>query len=58
MNDGHAQSMSLMNKLTRFARSSQGRKLTDRATTYARSPKGRRQIEQARTRLMKRGRPR
>jgi len=50
--------MSLLNKLSRFARSPQGRKLTDRAMTYARSPQGRRQIEQARVRLTKRGRPR
>jgi hypothetical protein len=50
--------MSLLNKLTRFASSRQGRKLTNQAMTYARSPKGRRQIETARARLMKRGRPR
>jgi len=50
--------MSLLNKLTRFARSPQGRKLTNRATSYARSPQGRRQIEQARARLMRRPRPR
>ena len=55
---GQARHMPLMDKLARFARSPQGRKLTNRATAYARSPKGRRQIEQARTRLMKRGRPR
>jgi hypothetical protein len=46
--------MSLLNKITRFARSPQGRRLADRASAYARSPKGRRQIEQARARLMKR----
>ena len=55
---GHAGGMSLLNTLSRFARSPQGRKLTDRAMTYARSPQGRRQIEQARVRLTKRGRPR
>ncbi len=50
--------MSLLNKLSRFARSPQGRKLTNRAKSYAGSPQGRRQIEQARSRFMKRGRPR
>jgi hypothetical protein len=50
--------MSLLNKLSRFARSPQGRKLADRASAYARSPKGRRQIEQARARLTRRTRPR
>ena len=49
--------MSLLNKLTRFARSRQGRQLADRASSYARSPKGRRQIEQARAQLTKRRRP-
>ncbi|HEX6024741.1 MAG TPA: hypothetical protein VFZ00_22310 [Solirubrobacter sp.] len=50
--------MSLLNKITRFAQSRQGRKLTNRAMSYARSPQGRRQIEQVRARLTKRGRPR
>jgi hypothetical protein len=50
--------MSLLNKISRFARSQQGRRLADRATSYARSPKGRRQIDQARARLTRRARPR
>jgi hypothetical protein len=50
--------MSLLNKISRFARSPQGRRLADRASSYARSPKGRRQIEQARARLTRRPRPR
>jgi hypothetical protein len=55
---GMLRHMSLLNKIARFARSSQGRRLTDRAVSYARSPEGRRQIQQARKRLMKRSRPR
>jgi hypothetical protein len=58
MNRGHAEHMSLLNKLFRFAGSRHGRRLTNQAMTYARSPQGRRQIEQARARLTKRGRPR
>ncbi len=58
MKSGHAERMSLLNKLAHFARSPQGRKLTNRAKSYAGSPQGRRQIEQARSRFMKRGRPR
>jgi hypothetical protein len=46
--------MALLNKLFRFARSSQGRKLTASALVYARSPQGRRQIERARARFTKR----
>ena len=55
---GRLNRMSLLNKLTRFARSPQGRRLANRAASYAQSPKGRRQIETARARLSKRSRPR
>jgi hypothetical protein len=53
MKSGHALCMSLMTKLSRFARSPRGRKLTDRAKTYASSPQGKRKIEQARKQLTK-----
>ena len=47
--------MSLMNKLTRFARSPQGRKAVDSATRYASSPKGKAKIDQVRRQLSSRG---
>lgn len=46
--------MPLMNKLSRFARSPQGRKVAQRAQRYASSPQGRQKIRQVRSRLMKR----
>lgn len=46
--------MPLMNKLSRFARSPQGRKLTQRAQRYASSPQGQQKIRHVRSRLMKR----
>lgn len=45
---------SLMSKISRFARSPQGRRMTEQAKTYASRPENRRKIEQARQRLMKR----
>ena len=50
--------MSLFNKVTKFARSPQGRRLADTAVRTAKDPKTKRQIEAARARLMqgKRGR--
>jgi hypothetical protein len=45
---------SLMSRVTRFARSPQGRRFADKAQRYAKSPEGRRKIEQVRTRLAKR----
>jgi hypothetical protein len=47
----HAGGMSLLTKITRLARTPQGRKLTDKAVRYARSPEGRRAVEKARTQL-------
>ena len=46
--------MPLMNKLSRFARSPQGRKVAQRAQSYASSPEGQRKIRQVRSKLMKR----
>ncbi|MDQ3647393.1 MAG: hypothetical protein M3433_02190 [Actinomycetota bacterium] len=46
--------MPLTNKLSRFARSTQGRKVAQRAQRYASSPKGQRKIREVRSRLMKR----
>ena len=46
---------SLMNRISRFARSPQGRKYTDKAQNYAKSPEGKRKIEQARRRFAKKG---
>jgi hypothetical protein len=43
--------MSLLSKVSRFARSPQGRRLTNQAMAYARSPEGKRKIAQARERL-------
>ena len=43
--------MSLMSKLSKFARAPQGRKLADRAMTAAKDPKTRKQIEEARRKL-------
>ena len=47
--------MSLINRLSRFARSPQGRRAAAAAMAYAQSPKGRARIEQARRQLAKRG---
>ncbi len=46
--------MPLMDKLSRFARSPQGRKVAQRAQRYASSPQGQQKIRQVRSRLMKR----
>jgi len=46
--------MPLLNKLSRFARSPQGRKVAQRAQRYASSPQGQQKIRQVRSRLMKR----
>jgi hypothetical protein len=48
--------MSLLSKITRFARSPQGRRMTQQAMTYARSPEGKRKIAQARQQLARRSR--
>ena len=44
---------SLASKLTRFARSPQGRKFAAKAQNYAQSPEGKRKVEQARKRFAK-----
>ena len=50
---------SLMNRVSRFARSPQGKKAMSSAQRFARDPKTRRRIEEARARLTsKRGGPR
>jgi hypothetical protein len=50
--------MSLLTKISRFARSPKGRRLTQQAMTYARSPEGKRKIAQAREQLARRRRSR
>ena len=49
----------LLNKLSTFARSPQGKKLMRQASTYARSPEGRQKIAGVRSKLAARrtGRP-
>jgi hypothetical protein len=49
--------MSLMTRISRFARSPQGRRFAQQAMNYANSPEGKRRIEQARRRLAARRRP-
>jgi len=44
-----------MGRITRFARSPQGRRLAERAQSYTKSPEGRRKVERVRERLGKRG---
>ena len=43
--------MSMFNKISKFARSQQGRELTEKAKRYAQSPEGKRHVEQARQKL-------
>jgi hypothetical protein len=50
--------MALLNKLTTFARSPQGRKLAEQAKKVASDPATKRKIDDARQRLMKRNKPR
>ena len=49
--------MSLMSKLTRFARSPQTRRMAQQAMNYAKSPEGKRRIAEARRQLATRRRP-
>jgi hypothetical protein len=44
--------MSLLSKVSSFARSKQGRELADKAMKAAKDPRTRRQIDDARRRLM------
>jgi hypothetical protein len=46
--------MSIMNRLSRFARSPQGRQMAEKAQRAAKDPKNRARIEQARSRFAKR----
>ena len=46
--------MSIVNRISRLARSPQGRRMAERAVQAARDPKTRRQIEQVRQRLARR----
>jgi hypothetical protein len=48
--------MSIMSKLTRLARSPQGRRMAQQAMNYAKSPEGKRRIADARRQLAARGR--
>ena len=45
---------SLIGRISRLARSEQGRRLSERASQYAKSPKGRRKVEAVRRQLGKR----
>jgi len=47
--------MSLINSISRFARSPQGRRTAEKAMRFARSPEGRRKIAQLRQRLAAKG---
>jgi hypothetical protein len=47
--------MSLISKVSKLARSPQGRQLADQAMRKAKDPKTKRQIESVRTKLMQRG---
>ena len=48
--------MSLLNQISKFARSRQGRKFVSQAGRYARSPQGRAKLDQVRRQLGSRGR--
>jgi hypothetical protein len=49
---------SLLNRISTFAKSKQGRELTERAEKYASDPKNRRKLDEVRKKLMSRGKPR
>jgi hypothetical protein len=51
-------SPSFLNRISKFARSPQGRRLTAEAKRLARDPATKRRVDDARRRLMKRDRPR
>ena len=50
--------MSLISAISKFARSSQGRRAVNQAMRYAQSPQGKARIEQARKQIAARGRSR
>jgi hypothetical protein len=47
-----------MNRISKFAKSKQGRELTEQAKKYASDPKNRAKLDEARKKLMSRGKPR
>ena len=47
-----------MNRISKFAKSKQGRELTDEAKKYASDPKNRAKLDAMRKKLMSRGKPR
>jgi hypothetical protein len=50
--------VSILNRITKFANTPQGRRLTEQAKKVASDPETKRKIEDARRRLTKRGKPR
>jgi hypothetical protein len=50
-------SPSIVNRISKFARSEQGRRLTEQAKRIAKDPETRRKVEDARRRLTKRDKP-
>jgi hypothetical protein len=46
-----------MNRISKFAKSKQGRELTEQAKKYASDPKNRAKLEEYRKKLMSRGKP-
>ena len=49
---------SLLNRISTFAKSQQGRELTEEAKKYASDPENRRKLDGIRKKLMARGKPR
>jgi hypothetical protein len=47
-----------MSRISKFAKSKQGRELTDEAKKYASDPKNRAKLDTMRKKLMSRGKPR
>jgi hypothetical protein len=46
-----------MDRISKFARSKQGRELTDQAKKYASDPKNRKKLDDVRKKLTSRGKP-
>jgi hypothetical protein len=46
-----------MNRISKFAKSKQGRELTEQAQRYASDPKNRAKLDNVRKKLMSRGKP-
>ncbi len=47
-----------MNRLSKFAKSKQGKELTEQAKKYASDPKNRAKLDETRRKFMSRGKPR